>query len=58
MAALLEHRSQWLTTHEISDPTDQAQIDRFARHVTDGLATQGAPIGAAHGEAFKAIREL
>jgi LmbE family N-acetylglucosaminyl deacetylase len=58
VAALLEHRSQWLTTHEIADPSDQGQIDRFARHVTDDLAAHGATIGATHGEAFKAIREL
>jgi LmbE family N-acetylglucosaminyl deacetylase len=58
VAALLAHRSQWLTTHEIAGPDDQAQIDRFRRHVTDGLATHGAPAGVAHGEAFKAIREL
>jgi LmbE family N-acetylglucosaminyl deacetylase len=56
--ALLAHRSQWRSTHEIADPTDQAQIDRFRRHVTDGLATHGAPAGVRHGEAFKAIRDL
>lgn len=58
VAALLEHRSQWLTTHEIADPDDQGQIDRFARRVTDDLARHGAPAGVAHGEAFAAIREL
>jgi LmbE family N-acetylglucosaminyl deacetylase len=58
VAALLEHRSQWLTTHDIADPTDQAQVDRFARHVTDDLAAHGAPAGVAHGEAFAAIRDL
>jgi LmbE family N-acetylglucosaminyl deacetylase len=58
VAALLEHRSQWLTTHDISDPTDQAQLDRFRRHVTDDLATHGARIGVAHGEAFKVIADL
>jgi LmbE family N-acetylglucosaminyl deacetylase len=56
--ALLAHRSQWRSTHEIADPTDQSQIDRFRRHVSDGLATHGATAGVLHGEAFKAIREL
>ena len=56
--ALLEHRSQWLTTHDIADPTDQAQVDRFRRHVTEDLATVGATVGVAAAEAYKAIRDL
>jgi LmbE family N-acetylglucosaminyl deacetylase len=56
--ALLAHRSQWRSTHEIDDPTDGGQIDRFRRRVTDGLATHGAPAAVRHGEAFKAIRDL
>jgi LmbE family N-acetylglucosaminyl deacetylase len=55
VAALLEHRSQWRSTHDIDDPDDQAQIDRFGRRVEDGLATHGAPAGIRHGEAFKRI---
>ena len=58
VAALLEHRSQWLTTHEIADAADQAQVDRFTRRVVDGLAGHGAAAGVAHGEAFKAIFDL
>jgi LmbE family N-acetylglucosaminyl deacetylase len=56
--ALLEHRSQWRSTHDITDPGDQTQIDRFRRTVEDGLAGQGAPAGIRHGEAFKAISTL
>jgi LmbE family N-acetylglucosaminyl deacetylase len=56
--ALLAHRSQWRSTHEIDDPTDRGQIDRFRRRVTDGLAAHGAPAGVRLGEAFKAIRDL
>jgi LmbE family N-acetylglucosaminyl deacetylase len=56
--ALLEHRSQWRSTHDITDPGDQTQIDRFRRKVEGGLAGQGAPAGIRHGEAFKAISTL
>ena len=58
VAALLEHRSQWRSTHGIDDPGDERQIERFRRQVLDELATAGAPAGVAHGEAFKAIGEL
>lgn len=56
--ALLEHRSQWRSTHGIDDPDDARQIDRFRSSVLDGLAAAGAPTGVAHGEAFKVIRDL
>ena len=55
VAALLAHRSQWRSTHDISDPGDRAQIDRFARRVEDALAAHGAPAGVRHGEAFKRL---
>jgi LmbE family N-acetylglucosaminyl deacetylase len=56
--ALLAHRSQWRSTHDISDPGDEAQIDRFRRRIEDGLADQGARAGVRHGEAFKAITDI
>ena len=56
--ALLAHRSQWRSTHGIDDPDDARQVDRFRSRVIDGLATAGAVAGVAHGETFKAIRDL
>src|SRR3954452_10314006 len=38
VAALLEHRSQFVTTHDITDVEDLAQVERFRRHVDDRLA--------------------
>src|SRR3954451_21942449 len=37
VAALLEHRSQFHTTHDIDDPADEAQAERFRRRVEDRL---------------------
>jgi LmbE family N-acetylglucosaminyl deacetylase len=54
-AALLEHCSQFVTTHEITDVDDPAQVARFRRHLDDRLATIGARVGVRHAEAFKLI---
>jgi LmbE family N-acetylglucosaminyl deacetylase len=53
--ALLEHRSQFVTTHDITDASDDAQVARFRRHVEDRLATNGARAGVRHAELFKLI---
>jgi LmbE family N-acetylglucosaminyl deacetylase len=58
IAALLEHRSQLRSTMDIDDPGDEAQVDRFRRHVLDRLAEWGARIGVGHAEAFKRIDRL
>lgn len=55
VAALLEHASQFVTTHDISDGSDPAQVARFRRHVDDRLASVGARVGVRHAEAFKLI---
>ncbi len=55
VAALLEHRSQFGSTHDIDDPHDVAQVERFTRRVEDRLAEVGRSAGVAHGEGFKRI---
>ena len=55
VGALLEHRSQFVTTHDIADASDDAQVARFRRHIEDRLATFGARVGVRHAEAFKLI---
>ena len=58
VAALLEHRSQFHTTHEIDDPADEGQVERFRRRIEAELAGMGEPAGVAQGEAFKRIDRL
>jgi LmbE family N-acetylglucosaminyl deacetylase len=58
IAALLEHRSQLRSTMDIDDPADEAQVERFRRHVLDRLAGWGARIGVEHAEAFKLVDRL
>lgn len=58
IAALLEHRSQLRSTMDIDDAADEAQVERFRRHVLDRLAGWGARIGVEHAEAFKLIDRL
>jgi LmbE family N-acetylglucosaminyl deacetylase len=58
VAALLEHRSQFRSTHDIDDPDDVEQVARFARRVEDRLAEMGRAAGMAAGEAFKRIDRL
>jgi LmbE family N-acetylglucosaminyl deacetylase len=58
VAALLEHASQFRSTHAIDDPTDLGQVDRFRRRVAERLAETGRDVGVACGEAFKRIDRL
>lgn len=58
VAALLEHRSQWRSTHGIDDPEDAGQLERFRRTILDELADAGARAGVAAGEAFRAITDI
>src|SRR4051794_31120959 len=58
VAALLQHRSQFHTTHEIDDPADEAQVDRFRRRIEDRLAEAGRAVGVRYGEGFKRIDRL
>ena len=55
VAALLEHRSQFVTTHDITDPDDPEQVARFRRWL-DGVHTEvGEGAGVRRGEAFKRL---
>jgi len=58
VAALLEHITQFRTTHGISDPTDEAQRAGFHERMLASLATNGALVGASLGEPFKLITRL
>jgi LmbE family N-acetylglucosaminyl deacetylase len=55
LAALLEHRSQYRSTHQIDDPADAAQVAAFRARIEERLAEIGAPAGVTAGEAFKRI---
>lgn len=57
-AALLCHRSQFVTTHDITDPDDAAQVQRFADWVDAVAVASGEPAGLAYGELFKRIKDL
>jgi len=58
VAALLEHRSQYRSTHQIDDPTDQAQQEAFAARVHERLAEMGALAGVPTGEGFKHLTRV
>ena len=58
VAALLEHRSQFRSTHDIDDPDDVKQVAGFTRRVEERLAEVGRLAGVASGEGFKRIDRL
>jgi LmbE family N-acetylglucosaminyl deacetylase len=58
VAALLEHRSQFRSTHDIDDPDDVEQVAGFTRRVEERLAEVGRLAGVASGEGFKRIDRL
>lgn len=55
LTALLEHRSQYSSTHRIDDPGDETQVAAFRQRMEERLAEMGALAGVAAGEAFKRI---
>jgi LmbE family N-acetylglucosaminyl deacetylase len=55
LTALLEHRSQYPSTHRIDDPGDETQVAAFRQRMEERLAEMGALAGVAAGEAFKRI---
>ncbi|MEE3186785.1 MAG: PIG-L deacetylase family protein [Actinomycetota bacterium] len=57
-AALLEHKSQFLTTHKIDDPDDESQITAFRDRIEENLAAAGELSGLKSAELFKAIFDL
>jgi len=58
VAALMEHRSQFETTHEIADTDDLDQVARFHRKMAERAAEAGALAGLAYGERFKLITKV
>jgi len=56
--ALLEHRSQFVTTHGIGDDGDPAQLEGFSDRVRAGLAERGALADAPMGESFRLMSDL
>ncbi len=56
--ALLAHRSQFETTHDIPDADDEDQRARFADWVDHTLAGGGIRVGVRHAELFRAITDL
>ena len=58
VAALLEHRSQFVTTHGITDGSDPAQRAAFSDRVRTRLAERGASAGAPLGESFRLLADL
>ena len=58
LAALLEHRSQYRSTHRIDDPDNAGQVDAFRHRMDERLAEMGALAGVPRGEAFKHIARI
>jgi len=56
--ALLEHQSQFVTTHGISDPLDPAQIQDFNSRIHQELERNGTNSGLAHAELFRILGDL
>ncbi len=53
--SLLEHRSQFQSTHGITDADDDGQIARFRQRTMRQLAEHGALAGFERGEAYRLI---
>jgi LmbE family N-acetylglucosaminyl deacetylase len=56
--ALLEHRSQYLTTMDIDDPSSAEQVEAFREKIRRRHADAGAGAGVAYGEQFKLLSKL
>ena len=57
-AALLEHKSQFVTTHGITNPNDETQVRAFQNRVEEDLAIAGELSDMKSAELFKAIFDL
>ena len=57
-AALLEHRSQFETTHGIQNPKDPTQINAFESRIQAELERSAQPFGLDSAEVFKAIIDI
>ena len=58
IAALLEHRSQFVTTMAIDDAESGEQLQAFRDRVFERMRRAGAHIGVTFGEAFKLMADL
>ncbi len=58
LAALLEHRSQFVTTMAIDDGDTGEQLQAFRDRIFQRMRQAGEPTGATFGEAFKLIDRL
>jgi LmbE family N-acetylglucosaminyl deacetylase len=56
--ALMAHRSQFVTTHDIPDDDDGTAAETFRQKVFAHAAQLGARTGVPAGEAFKALTDL
>ena len=58
VAALLEHRSQFVTTHGITDENDADQLAAFAARQRARLVERAATVGIELGESFRLLDDL
>jgi LmbE family N-acetylglucosaminyl deacetylase len=58
LRALLAHRSQFRSTHNIDDPADEAQVRRFRERVTDRAREHGVDANIDLAERFRLITEV
>ncbi len=58
IAALLEHRSQFVTTMAIDDADSGEQLQAFRDRVFERMRRAGANVGVTFGEAFKLMADL
>jgi len=58
VAALLEHRSQFITTHGITDPGDPDQVAAFAARQRARLVERAEAVPAELGESFRLLENL
>ncbi|GIU85167.1 MAG: GlcNAc-PI de-N-acetylase [Acidimicrobiales bacterium] len=56
--ALECHESQFVSTMQITDPSDHEELERFRRRVDRELSDIGGRFGFVRAEAFRAIREV
>ena len=58
VAALLEHRSQYRSTMDITDPSSESETEAFRARVREKAVEHGRDAGFRYGERFKLITKL
>lgn len=58
VTALMAHRSQFKTTHEIADPNETDQVAAFRQKMADRAAEHGSLAALPYGERFKLMAKL